>query len=382
MLLLLACATHALRALPPDATVRMPEDDGPHDQAQTEWWHVHAELRDLASGEPLRLFAGFVVQRTDLDRVALLPVPVGVNPFHAAYVRMASPGYERVADRESFPDVFSAGFRGAGLDLHHGDWRLRRDGGALLIRVGAEGARTELRLRPTRAPTRPGQEGRVELSPGARQLWVQEERMEVDGVWTEGGRTRLVTGTAFAKHQWGRIYDPGLDGFLWLSADLPDGRSLSVAWLQDGAQSGVPGSLAWTSAPDGQVEAIDPRALRVRATGHWRSPRSGARWPVAWTVQGAGLDLRVEAERPDQELWVFPTSLWAGPTRVIGSVDGAPVDLVGFAEQAGADRPALRALFRSDPPPGYVAEAAPPAPVVTDTALVPWSLSLGSEVEE
>lgn len=379
--LMMACAVHDLRAVAPDAKAQLPDDDGPHPSAQTEWWHVHAELTDVATGEPLRLFTGFVVERTDLDRVAFVPVPAGVNPFHAAYVRMARGSRAWVEDRENFPDVFTAGFRGDGLDVHHGDWRLRREGEALVLAVGAGSARTELTLTTTRPATRPGADGRVEMPKGAAHLWVQEERMKVTGRWSEGGRTRWVEGTGFAKHQWGRIYTPALDGFQWISADLPDGRSLSVAWLRDDQEVGVAGSMAWLSGPDGTRADLDPSTLTVTPTRTWRSPRSGARWPVAWTVRGDGLDLTINAEKDAQELWVFPASIWAGPTRVTGTVDGAPVDVTGFAEQAGAQMPALRGLFYSAPPPG---EATPPPPQpepAPEGGVVPWALTTGPETE-
>lgn len=379
---LFACATHDLRAVAPDAAVDPAADVGPHDDAQTEWWHVHARLRDVATGEPLDVFAGFVVERTDLDRVVVVPVPLGANPFHAAFVRLATPERAWTADRQSFPDFFAAGFRGdEGLDVFHGDWRLREEGGALVLAAGAGPARTELRMTRTRAPTLPGERGRVRIR-GGTHLWAQEEAMAVRGRWVERGRVRQVEGTAFFKHQWGRLYDPGLDGFEWFSADLPDGRALSIGWLADDGMRGVPGSLAWTATPDGVVTPIDPGALTITPTRTWKSARSGATWPVAWTVRGAGLDVTVAAERDDQEIWAFPAAIWAGPARMQGTIDGAEVDLDAFTEQVGADMPLFRGLFVSDAPPGE--EEAPPPPVVVEEPgpAVPWSLQLGAEIEE
>ncbi len=379
LLALPACAMHDLRAVPAGATVELPRDDGPHDDAQTEWWHVHAELRDVQTGEELRLFTGFVVERTDLDRVLFVPVPLGVNPFCAAYVRLATETKSWVADRENFPDFFTAGFGDEGLDVYHGDWRLRREAGALLLNVSAGPATANLRLTPTRAPVRPGAAGRVEMPAGAAHLWVQEERMEVHGKWFEGGRMRWVEGTAFAKHQWGRMYSPDVDGFQWISADLPDGRGLVVAWLEGGGVLGLPSSRAWLSAPDGTLDELDPTTLKLTPTRTWRSPRSGARWPVAWTVESDRLHLTIEAEQDAQELWVFPAAMWAGGARVRGTVDDEAVDLVGFAEQVGADKPPFRALFHSDAPPGSaVVEAPPPA---EEEPLVGWTLVTGSETE-
>ncbi len=382
MLFLLSCVVHDLRAVPIGATVSLPLDDGPHDWAQTEWWHVHAELADVETGELYQLFAGFVVERTDLDRVAFVPVPLGANPFHAAYARLATESGAWTADRENFPDFFAAGFLDDGaLDLFHGDWRLRREGADVVLRTSAGPVATEIRLTPTRSPTFPGEGGRVEMPPGSAHLWAQEEAMEVSGRWTQGGKTRWVEGTGFVKHQWGRIYNADVDGFEWISANLPGGRALSIGWVNGDGMTGLPGSRAWIAAADGQVTPIDPATMVVSRQDTWRSQRSGATWPVRWHVEAPGLDLDVQAIDVDAELWVFPVAIWAGATRVTGTLDGEAVDVTGFAEQAGADRPAFRALFHSDPPPGAAVARTPAAPA-PEGPLVPWTLAVGSETED
>lgn len=384
LLLLLACATHQLTAIPPGAFVLPAVDFGPHDDAQTEWWHIHARLQDIATGEPLDVFVGFVVERTDLDTVAFVPVPLGANPFHAAYVRLATPEHSWTADRESFPDFFSAGFSRGGP--FHGNWSLHEEGGALVLAAGAGPVRTELRLTPTRAPTLPGLGGRVQLAPHATSMWDQDEGMAVVGRWVEGNKVRQVEGVGFAKHQWGRLYDPNVDGFEWFSTDLPDGRGLSIGWIHNDGMGGVPGTLAWTSTADGEITALDTTNMRVVPTRWWKSRRSGARWPVAWNVSGEGLDLVVEAERTDQELWVFPASMWAGPARFEGTMDGADVNVLGFAEQVGADAPIFRSLYRSAAPPGESDEPmgalAGPSEPAGDEVLVPYTIQFGAEIQE
>jgi predicted secreted hydrolase len=215
MIFFLACAVHELRAIPPGRGVVLPRDDRPHPSAQTEWWHVHADLRDTQTGEPLHAFAGFVVQRTDLDRVLFVPVPAVINPFWAAYVRLADGERAWTADRHNVPDFSSAGARGEGLDVFHGNWSIRREGSSIVLAASAGPSSTELTLTPTRRPVLPGDAGRVEMPEGNAHLWMQEERMEVHGRWEEGNRVRWVEGTGFLKHQWGRLYSPELDGFDW-----------------------------------------------------------------------------------------------------------------------------------------------------------------------
>lgn len=329
-------------------------EQGPHPWAQTEWWHVHADLIERATGAELHVFAAFLVERTANDRVAGIPVSALLPRFHTAYVRLATDDRAWDADREGFPDGFVAGFRPATaeipLDVHHGDWRLTWEHGTAVLSVSAGPERVAITLTPTRGPTLPGDGGRVELPVGHAHDWMQYERMAVTGTWREHGRERRVEGTGFYKHQWGRLYDPAVSGFEWASFDLADGRSLAVAWVDGGGSRGVPGSLAFWSTPDGATIPIDPAEVTFAQVRSRHSRRSGASWPVAWDLTAPGIALRVTSLRDDQELWTFPAAIYAGPALFSGTVDGASVDGLAFVEQVGAQAPRFRFLYRSEAP--------------------------------
>lgn len=369
LLALPACAHFPLHATT-EPNIGVADQPGPHDDAQTEWWHVHADLHDTVTGESLHVLVIFVVQRTDLDRVVGLPLSAVVNPFHGAWVRIQDDDRSWTADRYNFPDLFAAGFSeppgarfGDTLDLHHGDWRVRWEHGVLVLEAGAGDQQVELKLVDTRAPATPGDHGLVELEPGAPHTWVQHEQMAVTGRWQDGGETRWVEGTGFFKHQWGRLYSDRIDGFEWLSMDLPDGNSLSVGWLHDAVPEarrpgqpvpqmrGIPGSLAWVSGPGGAVP-IPTSLLSLTPTRTWHSRRSGAEWTVGWKLTGPGFDLDVSTLTDDQEIWAFPAPLYGGPARATGTWFGEPVDVTAFVEQAGARVSPLRALLSSRNPPG------------------------------
>ncbi len=351
VLLALGCIHHPeLRAIPETAAVHLPADHKPHRDAQTEWWHVHAELEDTISGEPVYVFAGFIVQRTGLDGVGPLSAKTFVDPLQLALVKVQIGDKVWVADRTNFPDIPAAGVSPEGTDIHHGNWRMTKEQDTWIAKFGAGPHRFEIRLNPTRAATLPGNKGLVELRPGSRHLWVQQEAMAVEGSWKDGGRARNVKGVGFVKHQWGRLYDPDLDGFEWISADLPGGRSLSIAWLKDGDERGVPGSMAWYSTPEGETVQIDPETLSIEVTERWKSKRSGNDWPIAWQISGPELSLDVGALRANQELWVFPAALYAGPAQATGTAFGEAVNTVIFVEQVGGRPYPLRTFMRSRAP--------------------------------
>ncbi len=354
----MGCASHKLQDVGSLASVNWESDHGPHDSAQTEWWHVHAALEEPGTGEPLHVFVAFVVQRTDLDTVAGVPAWLGGNPVHAAYVKVQTRDRKWTADRLNVPDLPLARFVGDGLDLRHSGWRIAWEGQTLVLKVGAGRHRLDLRLVPEGQPVLPGEDGLVELVPGARHLWAQHNNMRVEGRWKDGSRTRWLEGTGFYKHQWGRLYDPQLDGFEWFDMPIDDERHLVVAWLLDDGMRGVPGSLAFISDRHGRRVDLPAAQLRVTPTDDWRSRRSKARWPVAWHIEGAGLDLTVTAERDDQEVYGFPAAVYAGPARATGSFMGREVHCdEAFVEQVGGHMPKLRFLYASKNP----GESAAPA---------------------
>ena len=360
--LIAGCATTSLHQVPKDAQVSLPQDHGPHPWAQTEWWHLHADVRDVETGEPLHLFAGFVVQRTELDRVAGLPVAPVADPYHLAYVQLVSAEGSRTSARYGWPALRKPRFVGEGLDLRHGGRRIAWDEGSVTLEARAGGQRVALRAEATRPATLPHDGRAIELVPGTRHLWYQDEGMRVTGRWTQGRQVRWVEGTGFFKHQWGRIYSDDVTGFTWISGDLPDGRALVLVRIyRKNAPQKV---LAWTTTAGGSPSPLDVDAMQLRPQAEWLSPRTGRRWTSAWAVQGEGLDLVVRSLFDDQELAVFPAPMHVGPARATGTIDGDQVDTVLFVEQVGGERDhPLRFLFRSKPPP----EPLTPPPSVPDT---------------
>ncbi len=352
LVLATGCATVHIRQIDPDARIALPADHAPHPRAQTEWWHVHADLTDVQTDEQVHLFAGFVTERTDLDSVAGLPIAPLANPYQTAYVQIVTERGGVQRGRYSFP-LGSVRSASDGLDLRHGPWRIAWEEGAVIIEVGAGRQHLRLRLDPTRPTTIPGGGGPVQIVPGTRHLWYQDEGMAAQGRWSDRGQTRWVTGTAFFKHQWGRLYDPDVQGFEWFSFDLPGERSVVVVKVHSGGRTDGPGSLAFISTAGGPPRRIDAQQIDLERTARWRSPASGASWPVAWRLSSdheVPMDLQVDALHHDQELVVFPAAFYAGPVRVRGRFDGQDVDTIGFVEHVGGWAPALRPLYRSDQP--------------------------------
>ena len=97
-----------------------------------------------------------------------------------------------------------------------------------------------------------------------------------------------------------------------------------------------PASSGTLIAPDGGSRSLAPADFELAASGEWRSPRSGARYPARWRVRvpSEGIDLDVRPLLADQELDVA-FRYWEGAVEVQGTRRGRPVQGRGYVELTG-----------------------------------------------
>ncbi|MGZ8833237.1 MAG: lipocalin family protein, partial [Thermoanaerobaculia bacterium] len=82
----------------------------------------------------------------------------------------------------------------------------------------------------------------------------------------------------------------------------------------------------------------------VRPLRRWKSPRSGATYPMGWTVSvpSLRLTLRLDPLLEDQELMTpgsTRVTYWEGAVEVNGSFGNVSVSGDGYVEMTGYDRP-------------------------------------------
>ncbi len=102
------------------------------------------------------------------------------------------------------------------------------------------------------------------------------------------------------------------------------------------------GSLA---LPDGSALQLSAEDFVMTPLDQWRSPHSGARYPMRWRIQvpGQGLDVRVSAAMQDQELITQETTgvtYWEGSVLARGTRNETRVQGRGYLEMTGYAGPA------------------------------------------
>lgn len=329
------------------AQLEFPRDHGPHPAHRIEWWYYTANLRgpdDEAFGIQVALF-----------RFALRPDSPATG-WEAGQVYMAhlaiselDAGRFHVDERLTRP---AAGLAGA-QPTPFAAWVETCSARALApdamfpLQLSCPGRNDdgeafglELELDEGKPRVLHGEDGYSEKSdvPGGASYYYAHTRLPARGTLRLPGREAPVpvAGEAWYDHEWGSI---GLGddqaGWDWFSVQLDDGHELMFFHIRDrdGRTVSQRGSLV---DPDGGVRAFAEGVIDARPLRTWRSPHTGAEYPVSWRLESAALDLSLEvhARMDDQEMRTA-VQYWEGSIRVGGEHRGRPVAGQGFLELTG-----------------------------------------------
>lgn len=139
---------------------------------------------------------------------------------------------------------------------------------------------------------------------GSASLYYSLTRLITEGTLTLDGRTWRVRGSSWMDKEFGsNQLGPDQVGWDWVSLRLDDGRDLMLYLLRDKAGR-ITHASATLIAPDGRARYLAPAAWRLTPEpSRWKSPRTGAEYPVAWTLEvpDARLRLTLTPDLLDQE---------------------------------------------------------------------------------
>lgn len=351
-LLLSGCARHALVGAPAVADIRFPRDHGAH-ASQTEWWHFHGHLTDT-KGRLHDFFLGFVRWHTDEDRVLFVPIRFVVDPGQAALFCLTDREARKYRSREkyAFPDVWAASAADSYLALRHDDWSVTATPAGMHLVASANGADLELMLGDGKPVVLEGKDGLFEVPP---HLFYTLPRLPAVGTLTLDGERLEVRGEAWVKHEWGSLFSYADDvaGWVWFGVQLDDGTDLQIGLIKDRAWQPKAGSFAEVIDATGAVQRLELTQVGVVQTGEtWTSERSGITWPVHWRLELPERrgSLELSTTVPGQELFSFPSPIWAGSLEVHGTLDGHAVRGNAMAEVFGLEQPFFRSFYRPGAP--------------------------------
>lgn len=322
-----------------------PADHFAHLDTRLEWWYVTALLAETEGGRPT-LGVQFTVFRLGLrpgrargasawrahhvllGHAALTDLENGRHRFAETFARSAplwvtlgAPGSGGVVVEMPAPPGGAGVFA---LRLRDGRFEVRAD-------AAAEGFGFALALEPTRPPLLHGEDGFSPKDPAGRTAshYASHARLRAEGQVFLDGEPRGVTGFAWFDHEFGdgRLADDQV-GWDWAGLRMHDGADLMVYRMRraDGSTAYVSGTLR---LPDGAVERLDARRLRVEALG------AAGGFPRALRVVLDGRSILVEPfveNCVNESRLVRDLRYLEAPARA--TIDGREVG-VGYLEGAG-----------------------------------------------
>jgi predicted secreted hydrolase len=330
------------RALAP-RPLSFPADHGPHPDFRTEWWYYTGNLSTAAGRR-----VGFELT---FFRIAL--APDSVVRASAWATRQLYIGHFAISDiaggrfhafgRSSREALDLAGASASPFRVWLDDWSAEGDGPSARLRASEGDVAIDLEVSAAKPVVAQGDRGlsRKGPEPGNASFYYSFTRMPARGVVRLGRETLEVTGEAWMDREWSTsALGSGVEGWDWFALQLDDGRELMFYLLRRRDGTIDPFSAGTLVAADGTTRVLEPGDVRIETLAHWRSPRSGVRYPARWRVSVPSADLRLEIEPrlADQEL-IVGTRYWEGAVAVNGTaVAGRPiagqgyVELVGYAE--------------------------------------------------
>lgn len=337
----LPVTSHQSRVTPiasvvPGYRLHFPHDEGSHPEFRIEWWYVTGWLND-ATARKLGFQITFFRARPELKHDN--PSAFTPRQILIAHAALSDPDRGRLLhDQRAARDGFD--LAGAAQDRTHvwiDDWSLEQNNAVYVGRIPARDFRFEFSFTATQPPLLQGEGGlsRKGPRPESASYYYSLPQLKMSGTLTRNGRAEVVTGMAWLDHEWSSSYmDQEAVGWDWVGINLADGGALMAFRMRDkqGGKYWAGGALRQA---DGTEKVYTPREITFTPLRHWRSPRSGASYPVAVRVKTGDLELTLEPLLDDQENDArvsTGTIYWEGAVRALG--DGKAVGH-GYLELTG-----------------------------------------------
>lgn len=325
-------------AATPGRAFSFPADHGAHPDFRTEWWYVTGWLK-TADGGPLGFQVTFFRTRPDVDQAN--PSAFAPKQILFAHAALADPKRGRLAhDQRIARQGFGlAEARLGDADIVLDDWSLRRGAdGRFRAKAGGADFALDLVFTPTQPPILQGRGGYSQKGPRPAQAsyYYSLPHLTVSGAVRRDGRPVQVTGTAWLDREWSStLLDPQAVGWDWVGLNLADGGALMAFQVRD-----AKGRALWTGGSlrdaAGRLSIFAPGQARFATLRTWRSPRTGAVYPVERQLEvrfaGGDRKWRLRPLMDDQEL---DSRAGGGPVYWEGAVEGdgarGYLELTGYA---------------------------------------------------
>ncbi len=325
----------------PGKRLVFPQDFGAHPHFRTEWWYVTGRL-ETPDKKPLGFQITFFRSATEHD--ANNPSRFAPKQLIIAHAALSDPALGRLQhDQRSAREGFGRAYAKEGnTDVKLNDWRFIREAdGRYRASITAREFTLNFSLTPSQSPMLQGDKGYSRKGPKPEQAsyYYSEPQLKVEGTLTRNGNVVTVSGSAWLDHEWSTsVLDSAAAGWDWVGANLNDGSALMAFRIR-----GKGGETLWTHAtlrdPTGQILHFPPAHVHFIPQRTWRSPRTGAHYPVEVRLQTGSMQWQLRPLQDDQELDSRQSTgsvYWEGAVTI--ERDGRPAGH-GYLELTGYVKP-------------------------------------------
>jgi len=324
----------------PGVELQFPRDHGSHPQFRTEWWYLTGWVKK-SDGTELGMQITFFRNR---PRVAE-DNPSQFAPrqllFAHAALADAKTGKLLHDQRAARAGFGLAEAKEGGADVWIDDWSLKQTDSGYSARIAARDFGYALEFKSTQPVLQQGERGLSRKGPRPEQAsyYYSRPQLAVSGTISVKGEQFAVSGSAWLDHEWSSDYlATEAAGWDWVGLNLADGGALMAFRMRDKAGRGYWAGGALRSA-DGRARVLTPEEVSFEPARRWRSPRTGAEYPVAMRLRAGDLELELEPLVDDQELdsrASTGTIYWEGAVSANG---GGKLLGRGYLELTGYWRP-------------------------------------------
>lgn len=314
-----------------------PRDHGAHPEYRTEWWYLTGWLD--AKPDPVGIQVTFFRIRTPIEPSASRFSPQQLVIAHAAIAERSRGAllHDERVQRTGFGLVEASN---ADTEVRLDRWRFTRDPASGTYRAAISARQFELTLaaRPTQPLLLQGRDGYSRKGPLAEQAshYYSQPQLALHATLRVDGRSRELNGVGWLDHEWSsRVLADDAVGWDWVGMNLDAGGALTAFQIRSGDASRIVHAYASLRAPGSDGLQFGGEAVRFEPAATWRSPRTGATYPVAQRIR---VGDRVLVTRPlmnDQELDSRATTgavYWEGASELLE--DGRRVGR-GYLEMTG-----------------------------------------------
>lgn len=288
----------------PDRPLQFPLDFGAHPDFRTEWWYATGWLT-LPDGVAIGFQVTFFRSRT--EHAPDNPSTFAPKQLIIGHAAISDPRDGKLLHgQKSAREGWGLAYAKTGnTDIKLDDWTLKREqDGRYQARIRADGFSFSLTFTPTQSVMLQGDQGfsRKGPKPGQASYYYSEPQLQVSGQLTRRGKPLEVRGQAWLDHEWSStVLDERAVGWDWVGANLDDGSALMMFRIR-----GKNGEQLWAHAahrdPTGRVTQFAPGLVSFTPLRSWRSPRTGASYPVAAIFRTGDTEWRLTPLQDDQEL--------------------------------------------------------------------------------